>query len=175
VAKAKYLVDANVFIQAKNLYYRFDFCEAFWTWLLQAHEAGLVYSIKKVKKELMGGDKSDLVRKWVADLPDDFFLDDVTDQNVMRTYAKLMQWSSANTHFLSQAKAEFAKPDVADAFLIAVAKQHGYEIISQEKSNIASKKKIYLPDAANAFDVDTIFVYDMLSKHSESTFKLKTK
>lgn len=175
MAKPKYLVDAIVFIQAKNLYYRFDFCEAFWTWLLQAHEAGLVFSIKKVKKELMGGDKSDLVRKWVEDLPEDFFLDDIADQDVMRTYAKVMQWTSASTHFSAQAKAEFAKPDVADAFLIAVAKQHGYEIISQEKSNAASKKKIYLPDAAAAFDVKTIFVYDMLSKHAEATFELKTK
>ena len=175
MARPKYLIDANVFIQAKNLYYRFDFCEAFWAWLHKAHEAGLVFSIKKVKKELMGGDKSDLVRKWVENLPEDFFLDDVTDQDVMRTYAKVMQWTSASTHFSPQAKAEFAKPDVADAFLIAVAKQHGYEIISQEKSNTASKKKICLPDAADAFDVKTIFVYDMLSKHAESTFKLKTK
>ena len=25
-----YLLDANVFIQAKNLHYGFDFCPAFW-------------------------------------------------------------------------------------------------------------------------------------------------
>ena len=29
-----YLLDANVFIQAKNLYYGFDFCPAFWEWLV---------------------------------------------------------------------------------------------------------------------------------------------
>ena len=28
-----YLLDTNVFIQAKNLYYGFDFCPAFWDWL----------------------------------------------------------------------------------------------------------------------------------------------
>jgi Domain of unknown function (DUF4411) len=27
-----YLLDANVFIQAKNLHYGFDFCPAFWEW-----------------------------------------------------------------------------------------------------------------------------------------------
>ena len=26
----RYLLDANVFIQAKNLHYGFDFCPAFW-------------------------------------------------------------------------------------------------------------------------------------------------
>jgi hypothetical protein len=32
---SRYLLDANVFIQAKNLHYGFDFCPAFWAWLLQ--------------------------------------------------------------------------------------------------------------------------------------------
>ncbi|MDP1636195.1 MAG: DUF4411 family protein [Gallionellaceae bacterium] len=175
MARPKYLIDANVFIQAKNLYYRFDFCEAFWAWLSKAHAAGLVFSIKKVRKELVGGDKTDPVRVWAESLPDDFFLDDAADPHVMQAYAKVMQWANASQHFSPQAKAEFAKLKVADPFLIAVARQYGYEIVSQEKSNPAAKKKIYLPDAADAFDVKTIFVYDMLSKHAESTFKLKTK
>ena len=29
-----YLLDANVFISAKNLHYGFDFCPAFWDWLM---------------------------------------------------------------------------------------------------------------------------------------------
>ena len=29
-----YLLDANVFIAAKNLHYGFDFCPAFWDWLV---------------------------------------------------------------------------------------------------------------------------------------------
>lgn len=30
----QYLLDANVFIEAKNRYYGFDFCPAFWNWLI---------------------------------------------------------------------------------------------------------------------------------------------
>jgi len=29
-----YLLDANVFMQAKNLHYGLDFCPAFWDWLI---------------------------------------------------------------------------------------------------------------------------------------------
>ena len=29
-----YLLDANVFIAAKNLHYGLDFCPAFWDWLI---------------------------------------------------------------------------------------------------------------------------------------------
>ena len=32
-----YLLDSNVFIRAKNDYYDFDICPAFWDWLEQAH------------------------------------------------------------------------------------------------------------------------------------------
>lgn len=35
-----YLLDANTFIQAKNLQYGFDFCPAYWDWLAQNNTAG---------------------------------------------------------------------------------------------------------------------------------------
>lgn len=34
----RYLLDTNIFIQAKNLHYGFDFCPAFWE-LLNAAES----------------------------------------------------------------------------------------------------------------------------------------
>jgi len=37
-----YLLDANVFIQAKNLHYGLDFCPAFWEWLLDNNAPGRV-------------------------------------------------------------------------------------------------------------------------------------
>ena len=51
-----YLLDANVFIQAKNLHYGFDFCPAFWDWLIRQNQAGEVFSIEKVGSELLAGD-----------------------------------------------------------------------------------------------------------------------
>ena len=38
-----YLLDANIFIQAKNLHYGFDFCPAFWEWLVAANAEGRVF------------------------------------------------------------------------------------------------------------------------------------
>jgi len=49
-----YLLDANVFIQAKNEYYGFDIVPAFWVWLVSANAAGTVFSIEKVGEELVG-------------------------------------------------------------------------------------------------------------------------
>lgn len=41
-----YLLDANVFIEAKNAYYGFDFCPGFWEWLVPKNREGLVFSIE---------------------------------------------------------------------------------------------------------------------------------
>nr|WP_180319381.1 DUF4411 family protein [Delftia acidovorans] len=164
---AKYLIDANVFIQAKNMYYRFDFCGGFWDWLKIAHENDLVFSIKKVKDELTAWE--DNCCAWVKTLPDTFFIDDMADAKVMAEYRTIMKWI-AGTDFKDTAKKEFAKNEVADAFLIAAAKAHGYTVVTQEQSNPASRRKIYLPDAAAANNVKTMYVYDMLSQHTDSTF-----
>ncbi|MCH7580811.1 MAG: DUF4411 family protein [Chloroflexi bacterium] len=51
-----YLLDANVFMQASNLHYGFDFCPAFWNWLIEANEQGQLYSIGRVSDEIAAGD-----------------------------------------------------------------------------------------------------------------------
>lgn len=62
-----YLLDANVFIQAKNLQYGFDFCPAFWDWLDEQSEAGHVGSIEKVLDELKAG--GDDLSTWAIARP----------------------------------------------------------------------------------------------------------
>jgi hypothetical protein len=42
-----YLLDSDVFIQAKNLHYGLDFCPAFWDWLIASNATGIVFSIEK--------------------------------------------------------------------------------------------------------------------------------
>ena len=59
-----YLLDANIFIQAKNLYYSFDFCPAFWDWLDRANADQKVFSIDKVRNELIAGDDS--LAQWAV-------------------------------------------------------------------------------------------------------------
>jgi hypothetical protein len=39
-----YLVDADVFIEAKNKHYAFDVVPGFWDWLLAANADGMVES-----------------------------------------------------------------------------------------------------------------------------------
>jgi hypothetical protein len=57
-----YLLDANVFIQAKNLHYGMDFCPAFWDWLIANNDKQKVFSIEKVGDEIDAG--NDDLAKW---------------------------------------------------------------------------------------------------------------
>ena len=64
-----YLVDANVFIQAKNLHYGFEFFPAFWDWLIEQNHAGKIASIRKVADELQGSFRSGVRKcreRWTA-------------------------------------------------------------------------------------------------------------
>ena len=73
-----YLLDTDVFIQAKNLHYGFDFCPAFWDWIDVQQEAGAVRSIEKVQEELVAG--GDELADWAQARGSDLFLrpDDAT-------------------------------------------------------------------------------------------------
>jgi hypothetical protein len=67
-----YLLDANVFIEAKRRHYGMDFCPAFWEWLIEQNETGRVFSIEKVGDELRAS--RDELTEWAAARGDGFFL-----------------------------------------------------------------------------------------------------
>ena len=71
--RLRYVVDSDVFIIAKNLYYRFDICPGFWESLIHHHNAGHIISIQKILEEIKNGNKDEDLVEWVSrDLPGTF-------------------------------------------------------------------------------------------------------
>lgn len=62
-----YVLDANVFIEAKKRYYGFDICPGFWTYLEREMAAGTVRSIDAINAELLA--KVDDLSTWAANHP----------------------------------------------------------------------------------------------------------
>jgi hypothetical protein len=85
-----YLLDANVFIQAKNLHYGLDFCPAFWEWLISANASGTVLSIEKVGDELAGG--ADELADWARSRGPGFFVP--PDGPVLPALATVASWAT---------------------------------------------------------------------------------
>ena len=48
-----HLVDSDVFIAAKNLYYSFDICPGFWKSVLHHRREWRVFSVDRVRSELL--------------------------------------------------------------------------------------------------------------------------
>ena len=53
VEPGSYLLDANVFIEAKNSYYSFAICPGFWNSLIGLFNSGELCSIDYIRQELL--------------------------------------------------------------------------------------------------------------------------
>jgi len=112
-----YLLDANVFIQAKRMHYGMDFCPAFWDWLEKQNKDGKVHSIEKVGDELAAGD--DELTKWSADMGEEFFLS--PDSAMLAALSTVSQWVQEQ-NYRPAAVSTFLQD--ADYYLIAHALAH---------------------------------------------------
>lgn len=85
-----YLLDADVFIRAKNLHYGLDFCPAFWDWLIAGNAAGKVFSIEKLGDEVQVVE--DELSEWAAEHGEGFFLP--PDATVFPALASVSTWAT---------------------------------------------------------------------------------
>ncbi|MCY4609888.1 MAG: DUF4411 family protein [bacterium] len=151
-----YLVDSNVFIQAKNLHYGFDFCPAFWDWLVQKNRASRVASIEKVADELQAGE--DELAEWATERGDEFFLP--PDDSVLPALRTVSDWASGHG-YQPAAVATFLQ--VADYWLVAHALAHECIVVTHEvPANTTSKIKI--PNACIGLGLRCMAPYEMLRR-----------
>ena len=151
-----YLLDANVFIQAKNLHYGFDFCPAFWQWLDEQNYAGKVASIEKVADELHAG--QDELAKWAEERGDGFFLK--LDDAVLPVLRTVSDWAS-NQGYQAAAVATFLQ--VADYWLIAHALAHNCTVVTHEVP-ADTIRKIKIPNACIGLGLRCVNPYAMLRR-----------
>lgn len=152
----RYLLDTNIFIQARNLHYGFDFCPAFWEWLILQNGAGLVGSIDKVSDELQA--VGDDLSTWATARGAAFFLP--PDNPVLPALARVSAWATGQT-YEPAAIATFLQ--VADYWLVAHALAHGCTVVTHEVP-AASVRKIKIPNACVGLGVPCINPYEMLRR-----------
>jgi len=149
-----YLLDANVFIQAKNLHYGFDFCPAFWDWLEASHTTGAVFSIEKVSGELVAGE--DELAIWAQQRSGAFFLE--PDVKVVPSLQAVSAWATTGG-YEPAAVATFLQG--ADYYLVAHAHAHGHVVVTHEVV-AHSTKKIKIPNACIGMAVKCVTPFEML-------------
>lgn len=151
-----YLLDADVFIRAKNLHYGLDFCPAFWDWLIVENQARRVFSIEKVGDEVQAVD--DELSVWASARGEGFFLG--PDATVFPALATVSGWPSEQRYEPS-AVSTFLQ--VADYYLVAQAHAGDHTVVTHEVPS-ASKRKIKIPDACIGLHIKCMTPYEMLRR-----------
>lgn len=158
-----YLLDANVFIQAKNLHYGLDFCPAFWDWLVARNAANLVFSIEKVGDEIDAG--KDELSAWADQRGPGFFLK--PDAKVLPALGSVSSWATTQGY---EAAAVSTFLQVADYYLVAHAFAHRHTVVTHEIAS-SSTRRIKIPNACIGLGIKCMTPFEML-RHERARFVL---
>lgn len=149
-----YLLDANVFIEAKRRHYGMDFCPAFWAWLDEQNEAGWVFSIEKVGDELRAG--GDELSEWAIERGEAFFLP--PDEPLLTSLAGVAEWVGRQGYRPAAVSAFLAD---ADYYLVAHAHAHGYVVVTHEVPS-DGVRQVKIPNVAIGMSVKCMSPFEML-------------
>lgn len=158
-----YLLDSDVFIQAKNLHYGMDFCPAFWDWLIRKNAEGSVFSIEKVGDELTAG--GDELTDWAEQRGASFFLK--PDAALLPALGKVSAWVMGQRYDPAAVNTFL---QVADYYLVAHALAHGFTVVTHEKA-APSVRIIKIPNPCIALGVKVMTPFEML-RHERAKFVL---
>ena len=161
-----YLLDANVFMSAKNLHYGLDFCPAFWDWLVHKAHTGSVFSIDKVADEIEAG--QDELSDWARDHSQALFKR--TPPTLAPQFAQVSAWATGQ-QYTAAAINTFLQE--ADFYLIAHALASNHVLVTHE-TPANSPKRIKIPDACLGVGVRFMTPYQML-RIEQARFVLGSK
>lgn len=159
-----YLIDSDVFIQAKNLHYGFDICPGFWDWLDVQHQAGKVFSIQKVGDELAAG--GDDLSDWAAKRPNLFLKPDAA---VVTSLQQVSAFVSGG-QYLPTAVSTFLQG--ADYYLVSHALAQGHTVVTHERVDNAIKR-IKIPNVCIGMGINCVNPFEML-RAEKARFVLPT-
>lgn len=140
-----FILDTNIFLQAKNKDYPFTYFPGFWEWLDSGFKTRQFLLLSSVYKEVSGGD--DEVSDWIKSRKQ-YVIKEEKAKNYMKNHKKIVNFLNGKgfTHmndFLQK----------ADGSLIAYAMTSGDMVITHELPRPDSKKHPKIPDVCNQFGV----------------------
>lgn len=163
-----YLIDANCFIESKNVTNPLDVAISFWAKIKDLALAGRIHSIDKVKTELVS--MGDELSQWVKDeIPASFFYSTST-ADVQQNVADLRSWAIATGRYDNKAIQDFSSSTVADPYLAGYAatdREH-IKVVTNEKAGTGSKHSVKLPDACAQKGVSCLRIMEMLREMGET-------
>jgi len=151
-----YLLDANVFMAASRLHYGFDFCPAFWEWLIEANAAKRLFSIERIANEVQAGE--DALADWASQRGNGFFLK--PDSALQTALGTVATWVTTQQYEPAAISTFF---QVADYYLVAHALAHEHVVVTHEVAS-SSTKRIKIPNACIGVRLRHMTPFEMLRR-----------
>lgn len=160
----KYIIDANILIQAYRKYYTLDVFVSFWEKIKHLADTEVICSIDKVKNEIIpNGD--DLSLWCIKQLPSSFF---INSSSFIVEYSTVIRSVSNLNKYTKSAISEFSDSNIADAFLVASAMSLSvvdkYVLVTEEVSDPRRIKRVKIPDVCSMFNVRWINTIEMFKE-----------
>jgi hypothetical protein len=157
-----YWIDADVLIQAINLYYPFKRVAKFWVFLSQQVEAGVIRSSRLVWQEVCAGD--DELAEWLSNRRESGLCVSAS-RATQAEYAQISEYVF-NTYRPHQA-AEFLRG--GDGWVIAHAMETSGTVTTQESAK-SKKARIKIPTVCKALGVRCLDTFRMLDELKAGPF-----
>ena len=114
IYKEKFILDANVFMEASRRYYPLDFAKPFWDAILLFSRQGVVCSIDKVLNEIKQG--NDELKVWAESEFIEYFSSTQNEQ-ILQAYSSIVSWGQSQTQYTQIAKNTFMEETNADTWV----------------------------------------------------------
>ncbi|MCR6547000.1 DUF4411 family protein [Dehalobacterium formicoaceticum] len=160
----KYFIDANILITAHRSYYPFDIAPGFWDQFIEKASSKVIF-IEKVSDEILRGE--DQLSDWYQENSANFILMKIPDTNVINSYSRIINSINSNIQYKQSAKDEFAT--LADSWLCAYGLAYKHPVLTLEKYQANSKKRILIPNICREFKIECIDLFQFMR---ETKFKL---
>ena len=138
-----------------------DVFPGFWDWLDQKKKNTSIISIRPIYDELIAG--NDILALWAKNRKDAGWFVPVDDVPTQQKYASIATWAfDPVQRYKNTAQTEFLS--IADSWLIAKASAEGWTIVTHERLDLTSRKRILIPNVCNAFHVKYINNIELLRR-----------
>lgn len=156
-----YLLDSNIYINFYDRYYRMAFFPSFWDKLPSILKDSVVIPDIVVAENYQDA----IFKKWLDDNYDKSL---VRHQDYVQEWAEVIQYISDCGFYKPSALTSdkgWAKQNIADPWLIAIAKKEGYTIVTAENKNPNlnpdnPSKSAKIPDVCDQLQVPCITMND---------------
>lgn len=163
--QSTYIIDANVFITAKNSFYDPDFHPGFWDFLELGINNNIFLLHKNVYDELAQG--NDFLCAFIKNFKSKI---KVPGPNELQMYSNICNFVTTQNHWKNNVNKFLGG---ADPWLIAYASIHRSIIVTQEKTDVDNNcKSPKIPAVARHYSCRAIGLYTML-KECRPIFNLK--